>query len=385
MRMPLAAIALAACSGPEISLGTRDDRPTPVDPPAEIDLDGDSFSVAEGDCDDHDPLRGPDAYFEDSRDIDCDGIDNDCTGVVDQDALGVRACAKQDRFVQTMKTDVLFVVDQTVPMSAHWSKAVAGANVLAGHVSGPGADSHIGVISTDMSDPKKYNGRLLAPEGAMALWLEGSLPWSDAIRERFFEGAIASRTPQGPGSDEGARAALNASIVVEGDAYNDGFMRVEAPLNVVFLTFDEDTSEPDNTGLFEMLATYRTNGNTVFYALTQTGDFGCDGQRTAPASTLISLVQTTGGFYESLCLDDYEGFMSSVGQAIATDALQSTFKLEHAALLTSVSVLTQVEGEDAIPWNGTFALTDPWTIVFPDAAPPAGSTIIVDYERDWRF
>jgi N-acetylneuraminic acid mutarotase len=41
------------------------------------DADGDGVSICDGDCDDHDPLRSPGTLEV------CDGIDNDCDGVVD--------------------------------------------------------------------------------------------------------------------------------------------------------------------------------------------------------------------------------------------------------------------------------------------------------------
>lgn len=46
------------------------------------DVDGDGFSTEDGDCDDYDPLIHP------AQTDDCDGIDNNCDGILDNDAIG---------------------------------------------------------------------------------------------------------------------------------------------------------------------------------------------------------------------------------------------------------------------------------------------------------
>lgn len=54
---------------------TQDTQPT-------SDVDGDGFAVEDGDCDDYDPLISPSANDE------CDGVDNNCDGQVDENAIG---------------------------------------------------------------------------------------------------------------------------------------------------------------------------------------------------------------------------------------------------------------------------------------------------------
>ena len=46
------------------------------------DIDGDGFSVEDGDCDDNNPLIYP------TMTDDCDDIDNDCDGTIDENAIG---------------------------------------------------------------------------------------------------------------------------------------------------------------------------------------------------------------------------------------------------------------------------------------------------------
>ena len=54
---------------------------------ADCDLDGDTFSAAHGDCDDHDRKRNP------AMPERCDGVDNNCNGVIDDGFEIGKACA----------------------------------------------------------------------------------------------------------------------------------------------------------------------------------------------------------------------------------------------------------------------------------------------------
>lgn len=59
-----------------------EDTEEPEDTQPTYDVDGDGFGVDDGDCDDYDPQIYP------TMTDDCDGIDNNCDGIIDEDAIG---------------------------------------------------------------------------------------------------------------------------------------------------------------------------------------------------------------------------------------------------------------------------------------------------------
>jgi hypothetical protein len=75
--------AVTVCPGcPEICDGFDDNNCDGIPDPQDQDLDGDGWTLCEGDCDDSEPWN-----FPTNPEL-CDGLDNDCDGAPDFDALG---------------------------------------------------------------------------------------------------------------------------------------------------------------------------------------------------------------------------------------------------------------------------------------------------------
>lgn len=367
----------AGCLTMEVPIGSNLADPVVPPTPGIEDKDDDGFAESAGDCDDLVAQVGP-GFYEG-----CDGLDNDCDGSID--TIGAtNVCHVQVRVDQEMKTDVLVVIENSFAMQPMFPVAVEGLDAMARHLVGSGSQTRLGLITTDVVNPR-HSGRLQAPSQAQGLWLNGDDPSLTAEGVHDWLDFVVSDTDVQMWGDSGARLAIEKAIALN-DADNRGFFRSGVSLNVVILSTREDTLDPHNLEFLNDLAYFEGALSEVkIHAVTQTSAIGCDGRPTLPAASTVGLVQQTGGFYESVCMPDWMGFLSSVGQSIANEALKNTFALTAPAQLGTVSVsIIDTSGLETV-WDGGFALTDPYTLVFLGVAPPAGSTIVVDYLEDHRF
>jgi hypothetical protein len=365
--LSLGALAISGCMM-DVELWPRDTGNAPiVDDP--VDIDGDGYTVDEGDCDD-----GAVEISPGLTDNNCDAVDNNCDGVADEGG-----CSTEAWFEQTLKADVLVVIDDTISMHDHGfvDLAVAGASYLLEPLRGAGMDTHIGVITSDMVNPTG-EGRLQEAFGRR--WITGTSPFDPAAAEDWLEAALL-------GDGEGVmhppptpKAAIEAAVFDQVDGHNDGFFRPDAGLSIFLIGDSDDPAAPAPNELLAALRSMKvgTGTDVTFYAITQDDTVVCDGKG-PKADALLELVSQTEGAHDSVCRSEYGGFMTGVSQQIATDALGSVFVLPRPAEPWSVSVWIEDQG-DVYPWVG-FSMRDAWTLLFNER-PPAGSQIRVNYRED---
>lgn len=374
---PIFALLLSGCL---IEVGVGDNLGPPVGPaPPVSDLDQDGFSVDDGDCDDLNPHVGPQAGSDP-----CDGVDNDCDLRIDETPDGVDTCARQDVFDQTLKLDLLVVIDSSESMRPFLHRAADGVSDLLAPVVGPSVDSHLGVLTMDLEDPR-HAGRLVEVGGRR--WLEGDRVTPETAR-RWLDVALRDNEVLLWG-EEGGRAAVSRALVEEADAWNAGFARPDAHLVLVFLSDEEDASpSPTVPELLDLLADQRGSiGRVTVHAVVQLDGYDCDGTEApdAKGASYLDLVEATAGTSLSVCEADFGPFLSAVGQFSATEGLGSRFPLGAPADPDSVRVTLELPGGLLRELSaGEFALTEGGTslVLLLDPLPVAGSRIVVDYSRE---
>lgn len=370
------ASALTGCVM-EVRVG-REDTGTIDDPDAVVDLDEDGFSRSQGDCDDLDPLRGParePAFFES-----CDGVDNDCNELVDEDAAGVLACERTATFSQRLRLDVLFVVDRSVRNDFVRERASAAASEFLQHVLGSSADTHVGLVTMDLDDPD-HQGQLVRPDGFERAWIDGGDSLLAATN--FLSRAIVDSGVQVDGA-EGGRAAVALSMHESTSHTNRGFFRPGAPLALVFVSGEEDLSDeptlPDFLTLLDAAAP-----SVRAHAVVQTSPFGCDGKESgSEGESYLDLALYTNGLSQSVCEETYEPFFSALGQYSAFQGLANRYPLQEPARADSLVVEVELPGGFVRTLDPSeYGLTDSsrTLVILTDPPPPAGSEIHVRYLR----
>jgi hypothetical protein len=268
------------------------------------DDDLDTWSTCEGDCDDADPARGARGEAVEE----CDDIDNDCNGVVDEDDLGHSACERTDLFEQPVRVllDLMLVLDDSGSMTDELALLGLGGPDLLGPLAG--TDTHVGVVSNDIEGHGRMHGSVGGPP-----WLDlTTVTESQAFA--WFSGATALTT-EGTHLARGLDVAMEA-IDVSGDTWNVGFRRPDAPLVILFVADRDDESVADEDEFLLWLAgtvTARGEAGRV-HSIVPTSAEVCPGT-TGEAVAYTSLATATGGQTVSVCDESYAEELAIVGAA----------------------------------------------------------------------
>ncbi len=138
-----------------------------------------------------------------------------------------------DRIVQvtTPSVDVLWTIDNSCSMSDEQDQLAANFPSFMDYFDGSGLDFHVGVVSTDLDDPR-HGGRLQSGLGYK--YIDGDTP---SPVEVFA--AMATLGTGGSGNEAGLGTS-HLALERHAETYNAGFYRGEASLATIVISDEAD-------------------------------------------------------------------------------------------------------------------------------------------------
>lgn len=279
------------------------------------------------------------------------------------------------------RVDVLWVVDNSGSM---------GDNQLALATESPtfidffeatvGLDYHIGVISTDMDDPL-HQGKLREAQGVR--WLDTDTPDPYAVFDEMVMMGV-----DGSG-DEAGRAATRAALETEIDAWNTGFFRDEAPLAVIVISDEPDSSDlygVDILGFVDFMMAFKPDPSLVTMSTVVGPAPVYDTTGCANPPTGYPEVQTAlNGLFYSICDPNWDTVLTS----LATLAIGVRLEYFLTEIPDPATIQVQViEADGTEVWltqAGVEFEYDPLrnSVQLLTYAPGALATVYLHYEVDW--
>lgn len=303
----------------------------------------------------------------------------------------VREATQTDTFGQAQNNlvDILWVIDDSNSMEKEQDLLGGGFSAFADAMEQSNTDFHLGVISTSFDE----NGG-----GGV---LVGDPPYLTTA-DPGYKDEFVSRAQLGTGGsdkEKGLEAATFAlgPTMVYGGGPNDGFLRPDAQLLVVFVSDEEDCSDRGALGnqpsddcylqadklaptavYIQELRDLKDDRNDINVgAIVGLASSQCD-EVEATGDRYAEVALAMGGLVGDLCSADWSGIMGRLG--LNAGGIRESFKLTKGAQPdTLVVYVDEVEvAQDAT--NGWTYDESTWFITFHgDAIPPRGSTVTAEY------
>lgn len=306
-----------------------------------------------------------------------------------------------DEFAQleTPEVDILFVIDNSCSMSQEQASLASNFSSFIQFADSQALDYQIATITTDVDlcpapTPQRPN---TVDQGQCGYFADGSgdtgqsdpgwrliTPDETPSPEQAFA-SVVSQGINGSGSEKGLEAAYRAlsSPLITG--WNNGFLRPDAYLALIFVSDEEDQS-PNAVDFYVnyFLAIKGFRNTNLFSASAIVGDApgGC---ATADAGQrYTTTAERAGGIFESICTADWAQSLQNLGLSVF--GYKSRFFLTNTPVAGTVEVFVDGVKIDAIGSAGQVRWSyDPTTnsVNFaPLAIPEPGSEITITYQPE---
>jgi len=288
-----------------------------------------------------------------------------------------------------VKTDVLFVVDNSGSMGEEQDALAAGFPTFISRAIALNSDFHVGVIATEVNEAELgigspardiFPGVLVQAPGCPKI-ITGTTP--------DITGCFADNVKLGTCCSDEQEAGLQAAWMalsqplVDDPAANAGFLREDAKLYVICVSDEQDQSRGD-PGFYEnFFESLKGSTNTEWMKLSAICGDAPNGCATAESgSRYIAVANRTGGIFESICTSNWQQTMENL--AVDAFAAPREFPLSRPADPATISVTVDASPVpqascDGCP-NGWTYYSDTNSVYFGDDVVPApGSRIEIEY------
>lgn len=329
-------------------------------------------------------------------------------------SLALVACEQDVTIVRPSITDVLFqdpptevdillVIDNSCSMEDEQEKLSQGFEEFVRFFEVAEVDYHIGVTTTDMfNDGPGAMGQLARADNGVSI-IDEDTDDADEVFEQLVQVGI-----EGAGIEQGLLAALSALRPPMSEGANDGFLREDALLTVIFVSDEEDASLGGVNSYINSLREVKGqrardvfNASALIGVDPETGEpseCGTVQQQAAAGFRYHDVVQQTGGVVGSICEEEFNDIVEEMG--LKSSRLRDTFFMTRQADPETLEVRVHEPGTSEFDGDGTlvppegiddgrFAWVyeeipeeDEFWIRFTDRAelPPLGSKVVIRYE-----
>ena len=287
------------------------------------------------------------------------------------------------------EVDILWVVDDSNSMAEEQLLVADGFEAFISTLAETNIDFHVGVVSTDMDLSNPNRGVLIGNPGVLT---------ADTPN---YVSKFASRVQVGvDGSDK--EKGLSASIAALSEPLvsgaNEGFLRPDAHLSVIYVSDEDDCSDNDALAADMGDACYSQEGSLVpvrdlIYQLKSTKDPGRRVLASAsvgpdaaegcgqswPGHRYRATADAFGGKVGDICDADFSDIMEELGLSVSE--LNRSFELSYTPVLETMEVYVDDEfipQDDVEGWR--YAELSSLLVFDGDYVPPRGAQILVTYE-----
>ena len=321
-----------------------------------------------------------------------------------EDQVRIEARRVEDVFDQAdeNEVDVLWIIDNSGSMQQEQADVAANFGDFISEIQSIGIDFHVGVVTTDMTDPEQ-RGRLQGSPRYLTVDTEDL--------EASFSNIVQVGT-DGSRIERGLSAALAAVRPPLSTHDNHGFLRDEAALLIIVVSDENDCSDtgvigPDEPNrcveeaellvsvdtLVSDLRRVKDNPSKVILsAIVFTGEegaVGCGGA--APGTRYVEAAHGLGGLVKGICDDNYSTIMAEMG--LVASGVRHIFPLSRLAVEETIEVELREDPEDVTPeiilpsTDGTsgwsYDLEANAVTLLGASQAPRGTQVLISYETGY--